>query len=124
MKKDIRELIKEKRIFLDGGTGTVLQSMGLEAGIAPEEWNLTNPEKVEALHRAYFEVGSNIVCTNTFGVNSLKYENCEEYIAAAIKAAKAAAEEKEDRYVAFDMGPTGKLLEPLGKLLCDSSFDL
>ena len=124
MKKDIRELIKEKRIFLDGGTGTVLQSMGLEAGIAPEEWNLTNPEKVEALHRAYFEAGSNIVCTNTFGVNSLKYENCEEYIAAAIKAAKAAAEEKEDRYVAFDMGPTGKLLEPLGDLSFEKAVEV
>ena len=124
MKKDIRELIKEKRIFLDGGTGTVLQSMGLEAGIAPEEWNLTNPEKVEELHRAYFEAGSNIVCTNTFGVNSLKYENCEEYIAAAIKAAKAAAEEKEDRYVAFDMGPTGKLLEPLGDLSFEKAVEV
>ena len=46
MKKDIRELIREKRIFLDGGTGTVLQSMGLSVGVAPESWNLTNPEKV------------------------------------------------------------------------------
>ena len=124
MKKDIRELIKEKRIFLDGGTGTVLQSMGLEVGIAPEEWNLTNPEKVEELHRAYFEAGSNIVCTNTFGVNSLKYENCEEYIAAAIKAAKAAAEEKDDRYVAFDMGHTGKLLEPLGDLSFEKAVEV
>ncbi|MBQ3527492.1 MAG: homocysteine S-methyltransferase family protein [Clostridia bacterium] len=124
MKKDIRELIREKRIFLDGGTGTVLQSMGLSVGVAPESWNLTNPEKVEALHRAYFEAGSNIVCTNTFGVNSMKYENYEEYIAAAISAAKAATDGKDDRYVAFDMGPTGKLLSPLGDLSFERAVEI
>ncbi len=113
---NLRNLIKEKRIFLDGGTGTVLQSMGLPAGTPPEAWNLTAPEKIEALHRAYFEAGSNIVATNTFGVNSLKYENCEEYIKVAIECARAATEGKPDRFVAFDMGPTGKLLEPLGDL--------
>ncbi len=120
----IRELLKEKRLFLDGGTGTVLQSMGLPAGMAPEVWNLTDPEKIEALHRAYFEAGSNIVATNTFGVNSLKYENCEELIRAAIKCAKVAKGDKEDRFVAFDIGPTGKLLEPLGDLSFEKAVEV
>ncbi|MBE6588475.1 MAG: homocysteine methyltransferase [Ruminococcaceae bacterium] len=121
---NIRNLIKEKRIFLDGGTGTVLQSMGLPAGTPPEEWSLSYPEKIEALHRAYFEAGSNIVATNTFGVNSLKYENCEEYIKAAIGCARAATDERDDRFVAFDMGPTGKLLEPLGDLSFEKAVEV
>jgi len=121
---NIRDIIKEKRVFLDGGTGTVLQSMGLPAGKAPEEWSLSYPERIEALHRAYFEAGSNIVATNTFGVNSLKYENSEEYIKAAIKCARAAIDGKEDRFVAFDMGPTGKLLEPLGDLSFERAVEV
>jgi len=121
---EISKLIREKRIFLDGGTGTVLQSMGLPAGTAPEEWNLSDPDKIEALHRAYFEAGSNIVATNTFGVNSLKYQNCEEYISAAVKAAKAAAQGGPNRFVALDIGPTGKLLEPLGDLSFEKAVEV
>ena len=60
----IRQLIKTKRLYLDGGTGTVLQSMGLPAGTPPEIWNTENPDAVTNLHRAYFEAGSNIVATN------------------------------------------------------------
>lgn len=121
---NIRELIKEKRLFLDGGTGTVLQSMGLPAGTPPEAWNLTAPEKITELHRAYFEAGSNIVVTNTFGVNSLKYDEFEEYIKSAIECARAAADGREDRFVALDIGPTGKLLEPLGDLSFDRAVEI
>ncbi len=121
---NIRELLKEKRLFLDGGTGTVLQSMGLPAGTPPEMWNLSHPEKITELHRAYFEAGSNIVATNTFGVNSLKYDNCEELIAAAINCAKKAKGEALDRFIAFDIGPTGKLLEPLGDLSFEEAVEV
>lgn len=121
---NLRELLKEKRLFLDGGTGTVLQSMGLPAGTPPEMWNLSNPEKITELHRAYFEAGSNIVATNTFGVNSLKYDNCEELIVAAINCAKAAKGDGPDRFIAFDIGPTGKLLEPLGDLSFESAVEV
>ncbi|MBQ2729246.1 MAG: homocysteine S-methyltransferase family protein [Clostridia bacterium] len=124
MKNSIREIIKNKRLFLDGGTGTVLQGMGLPAGMSPEAWNLTYPERITALHRAYFEAGSDIVATNTFGVNSLKYDNCEEYIKAAIDCAKAAREGLCDKYIAFDMGPTGKLLEPLGDLSFEKAVEV
>ncbi len=116
MNNKLRTLIKTKRLYFDGGTGTVLQSLGLPAGTPPEEWNLTHPEKITALHSAYLEAGCNIIKSNTFGINRDKYENYDTLIAAAMDCAKKAAEGKEDAFIAFDMGPTGRLLEPLGDL--------
>ena len=122
--KKITELIKEKRIYFDGGTGTVLQSMGLPAGQSPELWNITSPEKIISLHNMYFDAGANIVKTNTFGINRVKFENYRELIGAGIKCAKKAAEGREDAYVAFDMGPTGQLLEPLGQLKFEEAVSI
>lgn len=111
MSKNLRELIKSQRIYLDGGTGTVLQSMGLPAGTPPEMWNVQNPSAVTSLHRSYFESGSNIVNANTFGINCEKYENYKELIKCAFDCAKAAREEFDgDRFIALDIGPTGCLL--------------
>ena len=114
--KKITELIKEKRVYFDGGTGTLLQDMGLPAGCSPELWNLEYPERITKLHNMYFDAGANIVKTNTFGVNREKFSNYEELIRAGISCARAAADGREEAYVAFDMGPTGRLLEPLGDL--------
>ena len=121
----IKQLIKNKRIYLDGGTGTVLQSMGLEAGTPPEMWNLENPDAVISLHKSYFEAGSNVVATNTFGVNCKKYDNYKELIAAAVSCAKKAKEGMgEDKFVALDIGPTGKLLKPLGDLEFEDAVEI
>ena len=114
--KNIREIIKNKRLYFDGGFGTVVQAMGLKKGEPPEMWNISHPDRVSSVHRAYIDAGSNIITTNTFGVNSLKYENYEELITSAIDCAKSAANGREDVFVAFDIGPTGRLLEPLGDL--------
>lgn len=114
--KTVIDLIKEKRTYFDGGTGTVLQSMGLPAGQSPELWNLTYPDKIRSLHNMYFDAGANIVKTNTFGVNRNKFENYDELIRSGIRIAKEAASGRENAFVAFDMGPTGRLLEPLGDL--------
>ena len=114
MKRNILDVIKSERLYFDGGTGTVLQSMGLEAGKAPEIWNIERPEKIEALHRAYIEAGANIIKTNTFGVNRKKYSDYEKLIRAAIGIATRAAGDRA--YVAFDIGPTGSLLKPLGDM--------
>lgn len=114
--KDLREIIKNKRLYFDGGFGTVIQSMGLEKGIAPELWNILHPDKISDVHSAYIDAGSNIITTNTFGVNSRKYENYEELIVSAIDCVKKAANGRDDIFVAFDIGPTGRLLEPLGDL--------
>ncbi len=122
--KKITELIKEKRVYFDGGTGTVLQSMGLPAGQSPELWNITDPEKIIYLHNMYFDAGANIVKTNTFGVNRVKFENYSELIREGIRCAKEAAKGREDAYVAFDMGPTGQLLEPLGPLAFEDAVSI
>ena len=118
----MKDLIKSRRLYFDGGFGTVLQSMGLKPGTPPESWNLTDPDKVIALHKAYIDAGSNIITTNTFGVNKNKYDNYEEYISAAIDCAKTAAHGK--CFIAFDMGPSGRMLEPLGDLSFEDAVAL
>ena len=122
--KKITDLIKERRVYFDGGTGTVLQSMGLPAGQAPELWNITEPDRIISLHNMYFDAGANIVKTNTFGVNRAKFENYRELIEAGISCARKAAEGRKDAYVAFDMGPTGQLLEPLGPLKFEEAVSI
>ncbi len=122
--KDILKLIKEKRIFFDGGTGTCLQSRGLKPGEKPELWSIEKPEIIEELHRAYFEAGANVATTNTFGVNKDKFENFAEIISASISCAKKAAGDYEDRFVAFDMGPTGRMLKPLGDMEFEECVEL
>ncbi len=124
MKTDIRTLLKTKRLYFDGGTGTVLQALGLPAGQPPEIWNLTAPEKITALHSAYLDAGANIIKTNTFGINRDKYENYRELIRAAMDCAKAAVAGREEAYIAFDIGPTGRLLEPLGDLPFEEAVGL
>lgn len=116
MKKNIRELIRERRIYLDGGCGTMLQTRGLLPGEAPEVWNLKRPEEIIRLHRDYLSAGSDIIVTNTFGVNPLKHDNYEVLLDAALSCAKRAIEGYSDRYIALDIGPTGKLLAPFGEL--------
>ena len=124
MKPDIRTVIREQRLYFDGGTGTVLQSLGLPAGEAPEVWDLLHPELVTGLHRAYLNAGCRILKTNTFGVNRGKYLGYREMIAAAVACAKRAAAGREDVYIAFDMGPTGRLIEPLGDLPFEEAVSL
>lgn len=114
--KDLLKLLKEKRIFFDGGTGTYLQSRGLKPGDKPEMWSIEKPEIIEALHKAYFDVGCNVATSNTFGVNKDKFENYKEIISASIACAKKAAGDREDRFVAFDIGPTGRMLKPYGDM--------
>lgn len=122
--KKITELVKEKRIYFDGGMGTLLQSQGLPPGQPPELWNISEPEKIIAVHNAYFDVGCNITKANTFGINREKFPNYKELIKAGIDCAKKAAENRTESYVAFDMGPTGKLLEPLGDLPFETAVSI
>ncbi len=113
---NLRELLKTKRLYFDGGTGTVLQSMGLPVGTPPEKWNIDHPERITELHNRYLDAGCNIIKSNTFGVNCNKYENYAELIEKALICAKNAVSGRDCAFVAFDMGPTGRLLKPLGDL--------
>ena len=124
MKRNIIETIKKKRLYFDGGTGTVLSEMGLARGVAPEIWCLEEPEKIEKLHCAYIDAGANIIKTNSFGVNSKKYENYRELILAAIGIAKKAAKGREEVFVAYDMGPLGSLLAPFGDMPFETAVSI
>ena len=118
---NFREFLQNNIVYLDGGMGTLLQEQGLAPGEHPERWNLSHPEIITSIHKAYFDAGSNVVCTNTFGANILKFseDELESIINAAVNNAKAAREQsvsEKDKFIALDIGPTGKLLKPLGDL--------
>lgn len=115
------EFLKNNNICLDGGMGTDLQRLGLKPGEKPEKWNITHPEIIIDIHRQYFEAGSNVVCANTFGANLFKFdaEELDAVIKAALENAKAARNSCgscENKFIALDIGPTGKMLKPLGDL--------
>lgn len=114
---DIREEMGKKILFFDGGLGSLLQARGLKPGELPETWNLSKPEELIAIHKEYLEAGADIILANTFGANRFKYENLEEIVTAAVHNAQKAVQEcGRKAYVALDMGPTGKLLKPMGTL--------
>ena len=117
----ITEYLKNNILYLDGGMGTLLQSAGLTAGERPELWSISHREKIIEIQKAYFDAGSNVVASNTFGANSLKFsrDELEEVISAALSCAREAAEKssgEQPKWVALDIGPTGKLLAPFGEL--------
>ncbi|MBR3737869.1 MAG: homocysteine S-methyltransferase family protein [Eubacterium sp.] len=101
--------------YFDGGMGTMLH---LKAGELPEQLNISDPERVFNIHLAYAKAGADIITTNTFGANPLKYENYEELIRAGVALAK-----KAGKKVALDIGPTGKLLKPMGSLDFEDCLD-
>lgn len=116
---NILDYIKDNVLYLDGGFGTMLHSEGIKPGELPEDWNISHPEIIQKIHREYFDAGSNVINTNTFGANKLKFssERLREIVAAAIdnaNAARAASVGEQPKYVALDIGPTGRLLKPYG----------
>ena len=116
---NIKEFMQKNLLILDGGMGTLLQEKGLLPGELPERWNLSHPEVIGEIHRAYFAAGSHVVSTNTFGANILKFDKDElrSVVSAAVSIARCAAEEAgEGHFVALDIGPTGHLLKPFGDL--------
>lgn len=125
---DIRELLGKQILFFDGGMGTMLQKNGMKGGDIPELLNITNPGLIREIHSQYLQAGANIITSNTFGANPLKEEDMpvELVIAAAMDNARYAVNEcsiNKPHYIAFDMGPTGKLMEPIGELSFDDAYD-
>jgi len=126
---NVTDFLKEHILYLDGGMGTLLQAAGLAPGEQPERWNLTHPEVIQRIHRDYFEAGSHVVNTNTFGANLLHFseEELEEVIRAAVENAKIArdtAKGDHPKFIALDIGPTGKLLKPYGDLDFEDAVEL
>ena len=126
---DILQHLKNNILYLDGGMGTLLQARGLRAGELPERWNLSHPDVITTIHKQYFDAGSNVVNTNTFGANCLKFgaDELETIICAAIKNARRAATEskaEQPKWVALDIGPTGKMLAPYGDLDFEDAVEI
>lgn len=131
---DFRKRLREGILYLDGGTGSILQSLGLKPGELPEVWNIERANDIVNVARQYYEAGSNVVYTNTFGANSLKYDgkdgrySVEEIVNAAVNNTRRALNEakgdKSDRYVALDIGPLGKMLSPLGDLPFEEAVEI
>ncbi|MDD4368195.1 MAG: homocysteine S-methyltransferase family protein [Oscillospiraceae bacterium] len=121
------DCINQGLFYLDGGTGTWLQRQGLQPGELPEIWNLRHPDRIIDLHRQYYEAGSHMICTNTFGANALKYDgqtpglpSLQEVVTAAVACARQARDQAQGgqpwRFIALDIGPLGRLLAPSGDL--------
>src|SRR4051794_24828175 len=127
----LQRLIEEKVVLLaDGATGTNLLAMSLEAGEAPELWNETAPEKIEALHQGFVDAGADIILTNSFGGtrHRLKLHHAQDRVHALNKRAAEIARAVADKagrkvIVAGSVGPTGELLMPLGAMTYDEAVD-
>ena len=116
---NILDYMKDHFLFLDGGMGTLLQEAGLQPGELPERWNVSRPEEIIRIQKSYYDAGSNVVLSNTFGANGLKFddEELEQLVTAAVKNAREAARQStgtQEKFVALDIGPLGKLLKPYG----------
>ncbi|MDO5407496.1 MAG: homocysteine S-methyltransferase family protein [Eubacteriales bacterium] len=122
--------LENRIVFCDGGMGSLLQAGGLQPGELPGTWNVSHPEVLVKIHQEYLDAGADIVTTNTFGVDGLKYNEHTEYqlepvIGAAVRNAKEAIRRSgKQAWVALDMGPTGKLLKPLGDLAFEEAYRL
>ncbi len=122
---NILDKIRTDKVIFDGGMGTLLQSAGLPVGALPEEWGMTHPDKIIAVHESYLRAGSDVISANTFGANLLKFPGKAHgtpdlltVVQNAVMCAQVAVTKVggKKRYVALDIGPTGKLLKPLGDL--------
>lgn len=127
----LEALLQESEVVLaDGAMGTMLFNAGLEDGALPEAWNVDHPEKVAGIHRAYLQAGSRILLTNTFGGTRFRFagHGAEDRVVELNQAAANILREVVDEsgiqaIVAGDIGPTGKLMVPVGDLAFEEAVD-
>ncbi len=117
---DVLAYLKDNILVFDGAMGTMLQKSGLAPGELPEMLNLTNPEVVTSIHRAYVEAGSDVITANTFQAHELKLDDVEAVVSAGIRCARASGA----RYVALDVGPLGQLMAPMGTLSFERAYEI
>ena len=117
------DLLNQNYILLDGAMGTMLQKSGEMGDTLPEVLNIEKPELISSIHKAYVDAGAQVVYANTFGANRYKMKDAgysvDELIGAAVNNAKQSGAK-----VALDIGPIGKLLEPLGDLSFEEAYDI
>ena len=124
---NIIEQIKTKGLLFDGAMGSMIINAGLDTNYVSDYWNMEKPEVIQSIHKAYFNAGSDIVTTNTFGASRIKLkkaqldQHIEEINKNAVKIAKEAGEGK--KLVAGDLGPTGEMMAPFGTISLEAVSD-
>jgi 5-methyltetrahydrofolate--homocysteine methyltransferase len=119
--------LKKSLLLCDGAMGTFLLRKGLSVDACPEEWNISHPEVVKEIHRSYYDAGSDMVETNSFGGSSLKLkkygleDRTYEFNKKAAELAKEVC--PKGKYVAGSVGPTGEMLEPYGEFTTQQIYD-
>ncbi|MBQ8765317.1 MAG: homocysteine S-methyltransferase family protein [Clostridia bacterium] len=122
---NFKEKFGKEILFFDGAMGTMLQKNGLKTGELPENMNITHPEVLLKIHKEYLQAGCTVITTNTFGANSLKFNNVAEIVTAGVNLAKKSTENCDrEVFVALDIGPLGRLLEPCGDLPFEEAYHL
>ncbi len=115
-------------ILFDGAMGTMLYKSGMKKGENTEIFGIENKDKLFDIHKQYLEAGADIITANTFGATDVNLSNTkytvEEVVDKAIKIAKEAIKPYKNRYVALDVGPTGKMLEPVGDMTKDKLYEI
>lgn len=110
----------DKILLFDGAMGTMLQRSGMKLGTIPETLNLTSPETIAGIHRAYLEAGADVILSNTFGANRFKAEKAGvplyDMVFSGVANARSEAARFPGKYTALDIGPCGRVLAPAGDL--------
>ncbi len=124
---EIIQRLENEILILDGATGTYLQQHGLESGGSPELMNADTPDTIRGMARDYFDAGSNIVLTNSFGGTKfrLKHYNAQDRVTELnqLAAEHAKSQAGPSQYVAGSIGPTGEFIEPLGMVSEAEMYD-
>ncbi len=119
-KSDFLSFINSRITVFDGAFGTELQRAVGDPGTLPERLNIERPDVIRQIHRRYAEAGADVITANTFGANPLKAgERAEELIRAAVRLARESA---PDKFIALDVGPTGRLAEPAGDMTFEEAY--
>ncbi len=111
-----REMLKEKRLYLDGAMGSLLQNQIDAIGLIPEVLNMTHPQVIKNIHRSYMEAGANIILANTFGINGYKLKDSGYDVSQMVAVAINNLKELSPDFVALDVGPLGALIGSIGDL--------
>ena len=117
--KNLTNILNKRVVILDGATGTELQKRGMPQGVCPEEWCLDNPEAIKSVHSDYLEAGADVIYTCTFGANRIKLGQYGKYNIQKVNKELAVLARRavgDNAFIAGDIGPTGKFVEPFGSL--------
>ncbi len=124
---DILEKVRKEGLVFDGALGSILISKGITGGEATELWNITHPDIIMEIHRAYYDAGSDVASANTYGASAIKLKkmgvthSVEEINRTGVRIAREAC--GNHQYVAGELGSLGDLLQPMGPVSFDEAVD-